>query len=91
MRMTVHGISTLACLATAVSGLVEAHAGAFSTPPKSDYLCFAVGQPVTLSGKFSLFGKLGAFITIGDRTVYLIERGSFSWGPTKVWRAKWSR
>ena len=51
-------------------------------PAKVDELCFAVGQPVTLQGMFSLRGKLGPFVVIGGRTVYLIARGSFSWGKS---------
>ena len=46
----------------------------------ADGLCFVVGQPVTLRGIFSLRGKLGPFVMIGDRQVYLIAGGSFSWG-----------
>ena len=53
----------------------------FSTPAKSDDLCFAVGQPVTLRGEFSLRGKMGPFVMVGGRGVYLIASGSFSWGP----------
>jgi hypothetical protein len=51
-----------------------------STPPKSDDLCFVLGQPVTLSGEFSLRGKMGPFVMIGGRGVYLIASGSFTWG-----------
>ena len=66
------------------SGAAVRHYGspksAFSTTVTADDLCFVVGQPVTLRGIFSLRGKLGPFVTIGDRQVYLIAGGSFSWG-----------
>ena len=44
-------------------------------------MCIVVGQPVTLRGMFSLRGKLGPFVMIGKRVVYLIAGGSFSWRP----------
>jgi Photosynthetic reaction centre cytochrome C subunit len=39
-----------------------------------------VGGLVTMRGRFSLRGKTGPFILVGDRPVYLEARGSFSWG-----------
>src|SRR5262249_28888480 len=39
-----------------------------------------VGQRVTLRGPFSLLGKVGPFILIRDRPVYLVSHGAFSWG-----------
>jgi hypothetical protein len=39
-----------------------------------------VGKLVTLHGKFSLSGKLGPFIVVGNEPVYIISRGNFSWG-----------
>ena len=52
-----------------------------TTAPAADDLCFVVGQPVTLRGIFSLRGKLGPFVMIGHKGVYLIAERSFSWGP----------
>src|SRR5436190_844395 len=37
-----------------------------------------VGKSVTLHGPFSLFGKVGPFILVSDRPVYLVSHGSFS-------------
>ena len=54
----------------------------FSTQEKPDVLCFVVGQPVTLRGEFSLRGKIGPFILIGGRPVYVLARGAYSWGPS---------
>ena len=39
-----------------------------------------LGQRVTMHGRFSLRGKLGPFILVGDRPIYLVPKGSFSWG-----------
>jgi hypothetical protein len=39
-----------------------------------------VGQSVTLLGPFSLRGKLGPFVLVRGQSVYLISRGSFTWG-----------
>jgi hypothetical protein len=38
-----------------------------------------VGHRVTLSGPFSLRGKIGPFILVGGRPVYLVSHGTFSW------------
>ncbi|HVS81060.1 MAG TPA: hypothetical protein VHE60_04940 [Pyrinomonadaceae bacterium] len=39
-----------------------------------------LGESVTMRGQFSLRGKLGPFILVGGRPIYLIPHGSFSWG-----------
>jgi hypothetical protein len=38
------------------------------------------GARVSLRGQFSLRGKIGPFILVGRRPVYLVPKGSFSWG-----------
>jgi hypothetical protein len=39
-----------------------------------------VGEGVTMLGKFSLRGKIGPFVLVNDRPIYLVPQGSFSWG-----------
>ena len=39
-----------------------------------------VGENVTMHGKFSLYGKIGPFILVAGRPIYLVARGSSSWG-----------
>ena len=39
-----------------------------------------VGQAVTLSGKFELYGKMGPYIYYNGQPVYLVPQGSFTWG-----------
>ncbi len=39
-----------------------------------------LGESVTMSGQFSLRGKIAPFILVGGRPIYLEPRGSFSWG-----------
>jgi hypothetical protein len=39
-----------------------------------------VGQDVTLSGKFELYGKAGPFIYCNGQPVYVMPQGSFTWG-----------
>jgi hypothetical protein len=39
-----------------------------------------VGQSVTLSGQFELYGKVGPYIRRRGEPVYLVPHGSFSWG-----------
>ena len=38
------------------------------------------GQIVTMRGKLSLRGKVGPFILVAGRPVYLVPKGSFTWG-----------
>lgn len=45
-----------------------------------DELHSFVGQQVALRGKFSLRGKIGPFVLISGRPVYLVARGPFDWG-----------
>jgi len=39
-----------------------------------------LGERVTMRGQFSLRGKVGPFILAGGRPIYLVPKGSFSWG-----------
>jgi hypothetical protein len=39
-----------------------------------------LGERVTIRGQFSLRGKIGPFILVGGRPIYLVPKGSFSWG-----------
>ena len=39
-----------------------------------------VGRQVTLRGTFSLRGKVGPFVLVSGRPVYLVASGSFTWG-----------
>ena len=40
-----------------------------------------IGKPVTIRGKFSLRGKFGPYVLLGNQqVVYLEPRGSFTWG-----------
>ncbi len=41
-----------------------------------------LGERVTMHGRFSLRGKLGPFILVGGRPIYLEPKGSFSWGES---------
>jgi len=45
-----------------------------------DDLRSLIGQQVTLRGEFSLRGKVGPFVLIDGRPVYLVAKGSFGWG-----------
>src|SRR5262245_5173465 len=37
-------------------------------------------KTVTMTGRFSLRGKLGPFVEVGKRPIYLEAKGPFSWG-----------
>jgi len=39
-----------------------------------------VGEIVTLHGQFSLYGKIAPFIQVGGHPIYLVSKGTFSWG-----------
>jgi hypothetical protein len=39
-----------------------------------------LGETVTMHGQFSLYGKIGPFILVAGRPIYLEPHGSFSWG-----------
>ncbi len=41
-----------------------------------------VGERVTMKGTFSLRGKIGPFIRVGGRPIYLESQRSISWGET---------
>ena len=41
-----------------------------------------LGEKVTMRGKFSLRGKVGPFIFVRRRPIYLESRESFSWGKS---------
>jgi len=41
-----------------------------------------LGENVTMRGQFSLYGKIGPFILVGGRPIYLVPQGSFSWGES---------
>lgn len=43
-----------------------------------------LGERVTMRGNFSLRGKIGPFILVGQRPIYLVPKGSFSWGEPYV-------
>jgi Domain of unknown function (DUF4440) len=39
-----------------------------------------LGERVQMRGRFSLRGKVGPFILVGGRPIYLVPTGAFSWG-----------
>ena len=39
-----------------------------------------LGARVTIRGQFSLRGKVGPFILVAGRPIYLVPKGTFSWG-----------
>jgi len=39
-----------------------------------------LGERVTMIGQFSLRGKVGPFILVAGRPIYLVPKGNFSWG-----------
>ena len=52
-----------------------------ATAASYDVLYKLVGKQVTIRGKFSLRGKFGAYVLLGNQqVVYLVPRGSFAWG-----------
>jgi|ERR1043165_3455127 len=50
------------------------------TSASDDELKQHLDKTVTMTGRFSLRGKLGPFIEVGKRPMYLEAKGSFSWG-----------
>jgi hypothetical protein len=52
------------------------------TSASDDGLMKHLDQIVTMTGRFSLRGKLGPFIEVGKRPIYLKPKASFSWGDT---------
>lgn len=41
-----------------------------------------LGEYVTMRGQFSLRGKIGPFILVGRSPIYLVAKGSVSWGKS---------
>ena len=41
-----------------------------------------LGENVTMHGQFSLYGKIGPFILVAGRPIYVVPQGSFSWGES---------
>ena len=41
-----------------------------------------LGENVTMHSQFSLYGKIGPFILVAGRPIYLVSHGSFSWGES---------
>ncbi|HEY3026009.1 MAG TPA: hypothetical protein VGJ55_07660 [Pyrinomonadaceae bacterium] len=39
-----------------------------------------LGERVSMRGQFSLRGKVGPFILVAGRPIYLVSKGQFSWG-----------
>jgi len=52
------------------------------TSPSDDDLKQHLDQTVTMTGRFSLRGKVGPFIEVGKRPIYLIASGQFNWGDS---------
>jgi hypothetical protein len=52
-----------------------------ATTASNEELRTLIGKEVTIRGKFSVLGKFGPYVLFGDQqVVYLIHRGSFTWG-----------
>jgi hypothetical protein len=52
-----------------------------ATAVSYEVLHTVIGKQVTIRGKFSLYGKFGAYILLDDQHgVYLVPKGSFTWG-----------
>jgi hypothetical protein len=52
-----------------------------ATAASHEALHTLIGKQVTLRGTFSLYGKFGAYVLLGNRqVVYLVPKGSFTWG-----------
>ncbi len=43
-----------------------------------------VGEPVTFRGTFSVRGKAGPFVVGAGQPIYLVPRGTFTWGEPFV-------
>lgn len=50
------------------------------TSATDDDLKQHLNQTVTMTGRFSLRGKMGPFIEVGKRPIYLVANGQFNWG-----------
>ena len=52
-----------------------------ATAASHEVLQTLIGKQVTIRGKFSLYGKFGPYVLLGNQQlVYLVPRGSFTWG-----------
>jgi hypothetical protein len=52
-----------------------------ATAASYEVLHTLIGKQVTIRGKFSLWGKFGAYVLLDNQHgVYLVPRGSFTWG-----------
>jgi len=52
-----------------------------ATAASYELLHTLIGKQVTIRGKFSLWGKFGPYVLLGNQqVVYLVPRGSFTWG-----------
>jgi hypothetical protein len=52
-----------------------------ATAASYEVLHTLIGKQVTIRGKFSLLGKFGPYVLLGNQqVVYLVPRGSFTWG-----------
>ena len=52
-----------------------------ATPASYEVLHTLIGKQVTIRGKFSLRGKFGPYVLLGNQqVVYLEPKGSFTWG-----------
>jgi hypothetical protein len=60
---------------------IERVIGTLTGAPDSE-LQQHLGENVTLHGQFSLYGKIGPFILVAGRPIYLVSHGLFSWGES---------
>jgi len=52
-----------------------------ATAASYELLHTLIGKQVTIRGKFSLWGKFGPYVLLGNQhVVYLVPTGSFTWG-----------
>ena len=55
--------------------------GDAATTASDEVLHTLIGTQVTIRGTFSLRGKFGPYVLLGNQhVVYLVPRGSFTWG-----------
>ena len=80
------GLWAATFLATAIVVLAEGYDHQRSTAEDAtaashEALHTLIGKQVTIRGAFSLYGKFGAYVLLGNRqVVYLVPKGSFTWG-----------
>lgn len=74
------------CLSIAIAVLAGGCGHPRSTPEDAtassqEVLHTLIGKQVTIRGTFSLRGKFGPYVLLGNQqVVYLVPRGSFTWG-----------